>query len=83
MVPYHVPCVVGVPQGVIQLQVLGDDEPETDESLQVNLTYVQPPSTQRVNPVRRLVTVTIRENDQPGGTFQFAPNMASFYSLRV
>ena len=70
-------------EGIIELQVLGDNEPETDEVLLVNLTYVQPPSSQRINPARRVVNVVIRENDQPGGIFQFGPAMKNFYTLRV
>lgn len=67
----------------IVLEVLPDDEPETDEVVQVILTSVSPSNTQRIKASARQVWVRILENDNPGGTFSFIETMQKEYIIRV
>ncbi|XP_069137444.1 adhesion G-protein coupled receptor V1-like isoform X2 [Argopecten irradians] len=62
--------------------IMPDDEPELEEVVMVNLTHVTPTDTQRLKDTASYVEIKILENDNPGGTFQFAASMQSSYLVQ-
>ena len=67
----------------ISIEILADDIPEMDEELTLTLTKVTPEITQKLKAGATEVKILIRENDNPGGTFQFASFMQMSYTLEV
>lgn len=67
----------------IELQILSDALAEVDEDFVVSLIDVQPSTNQRLQAGASQVTVRIRENDSPGGLFEFdAARMQRSYVLQ-
>ncbi len=65
------------------IRVFPDEIPETDEQLLVTLDGVAPPRTQRLRPEASRVLVTVQENDNPGGIFQFSSAAEDSYTVQV
>ncbi|OWF54008.1 G-protein coupled receptor 98 [Mizuhopecten yessoensis] len=61
------------------IPIMPDNEPELEEEITVTLTSVSPSDTQRLKDTASRVKIIILENDNPGGTFQFAASMQSSY----
>ncbi|XP_014663002.1 PREDICTED: G-protein coupled receptor 98-like [Priapulus caudatus] len=70
----------GSNMGYINIKIMPDNVPETDEEITVNLISVQP-ANQKLRENARQVKVVVRENDAPGGSFQFSPAMNLSYLL--
>ncbi len=68
---------------MIEITVFPDDIPEADEELLVTLQHVSPSDTQHLRQGATQVKVIIDENDNPGGTFEFASFMQSSYTVEV
>lgn len=68
--------------GYIEIEIMPDDVPETDEEMTVTLVSVQP-ANQKLREHSRQVKIVIRENDAPGGIFQFSSHMNDSYKLEV
>ncbi|XP_060082724.1 adhesion G-protein coupled receptor V1-like [Ylistrum balloti] len=64
------------------IPIMPDDEPELEEEVTVTLTSVTPSDTQRLKDTASQVKIIILENDNPGGTFQFASSMQSSYLVQ-
>ncbi|XP_022110249.1 G-protein coupled receptor 98-like isoform X2 [Acanthaster planci] len=62
----------GIARTQIVLEILPDDLAETDETMVVQL-YDTQPASQILRQGDTEVVVTIRENDGPGGYFEFSP----------
>ena len=75
--------VTGQSRADIALSILPDDEPETTEQVTFTLDKVEPSDLQRLNPASHQVTLYIRENDKPGGTFQFSTQTPSHLTVQV
>ena len=69
--------------GNIVFEVLPDDLPETEEEMTLTITEVTPAESQRLRPGATEVKVIIEENDNPGGTFQFAPYTPVLFTVQV
>jgi G-protein coupled receptor 98 len=65
------------------VSVLADDIPEINETMVVRLESIEPYTTQRLRPGATEINITILENDNPGGTFQFSTTMRSNYTVAV
>ncbi|KAL3865782.1 hypothetical protein ACJMK2_043137, partial [Sinanodonta woodiana] len=72
----------GMSQTMISLNIMPDNIPELNETILINLTKVEPADTQRLKVGTSQRRVVIRENDDPGGTFQFAATMMTSYVLQ-
>ena len=67
----------------IVFSILPDDIPELDEEFTVTLTKVEPANTQRLRLGAKERKITISENDNPGGVFQFSEDEQLSYEIRV
>lgn len=65
------------------ISVLPDDIPEIDEQMALTLTGVEPSATQRLKQGATQRMVVIKQNDNPGGVFQFAESDPLLYTLTV
>ncbi|KAK6179039.1 hypothetical protein SNE40_011486 [Patella caerulea] len=63
----------------LTITIKPDDIPENDEIMAVTLESVEPIGTQRLHAATKSINITILENDNPGGVFQFSPEMANNY----
>ncbi|CAH1797156.1 unnamed protein product [Owenia fusiformis] len=77
----NVTMLSGESTAEIVIQIMPDEIPETDEELIVTLTSVEPSGTQKLRLDSIQVRVTIKENDNPGGVFQFSGSMLSGYNM--
>ena len=64
------------------ITVQPDDVPELDEEMTLTLTGVNP-VTQRLRPGAVQKLIIIKQNDNPGGVFQFAENNPLLLTLNV
>ena len=60
-----------------------DDIPEVDERMVVRLESIEPSATQRLRPGATEIFITVLENDNPGGVFQFSTAMQDAYTISV
>ncbi len=65
------------------IEIKHDDVPELEEDLLVQLYRVTPPEKQRLRAGADRVKITVQENDNPGGTFEFGDTMMEDYTLEV
>ncbi|ESP05659.1 hypothetical protein LOTGIDRAFT_102713, partial [Lottia gigantea] len=76
---------VSIPSGSnnvgLSIQIRPDNIPENNETMVVTLDSVEPAATQRLHQATRSITITILENDNPGGVFQFAGVMRNSYLI--
>ncbi|XP_055956200.1 adhesion G-protein coupled receptor V1 [Patella vulgata] len=63
----------------LTITIKPDDVPENDEIMAVTLESVEPIGTQRLHAATKSINITVLENDNPGGVFQFSPEMANNY----
>ncbi|KAK7486800.1 hypothetical protein BaRGS_00021947, partial [Batillaria attramentaria] len=74
---------INIPSGSFSIElivsILADDVPEIDETMVVRLESIEPFATQRLRPGATEVFITVLENDNPQGVFQFASTMSDSY----
>ena len=68
---------------MLKLDILADDEPEPDEYVTVRIERVEPQDTQHIKSGSATIQLIIQENDNPGGVFHFAHQMALAYTVQV
>ena len=74
---------LGQAETTLTVEIMPDDVPETDEEVTVQLYRVTPQATQRLRPGADRIKITIEENDNPGGTFEFSLAMLDSYTVEV
>ncbi|KAK2144319.1 hypothetical protein LSH36_768g01003 [Paralvinella palmiformis] len=72
----------GQTSAVLKLDILADDEPEPDEYVTVRIERVEPQDTQHIKSGSATIQLIIQENDNPGGVFHFAHQMALAYTVQ-
>ena len=65
------------------ISIQADDIPEIDERMVVRLESIEPFTTQRLRPGATEIYITVLENDNPGGVFQFSTAMQDSYTISV
>nr|XP_006812422.1 PREDICTED: G protein coupled receptor 98-like protein isoform X1 [Saccoglossus kowalevskii] len=71
----------GVSSASLSVHVVVDDIPETDETVIITLDNIEP-SSQRLRSGFETAEITILENDNPGGVFEFSSVTSGPYTVQ-